>query len=263
MRRVLSAVVVCLVIYRLDGVSFDAQSHAAQAFDGAERVVVLLGDGPYFSGLYHRNWCWWIARGSRQHAMSRSEADAAYFTAHGECFSKPVGGNNTAPKNAPPSNAPSGAFQGQTADDREMVSVRLSTPYLNGLYHRVGCWWLTRAGVGEVRTLQRGDAERRHFDAHLECMNKPPLANSTPPPEFAEKTAVRRGQVDLASFGRIELGMSLTDVETLLGGPGKADTQSESATRTFAIYTWETSDGFAMVSFRDGRVSSKHQSGLK
>jgi hypothetical protein len=68
----------------------------------------------------------------------------------------------------------------------------------------------------------------------------------------------------LANFNRITLGMSFADVNAILGS-GKEISRFESSSFTATAFQWEEPDGIgnAMISFQDGKVSSKHQFGLK
>jgi hypothetical protein len=77
-------------------------------------------------------------------------------------------------------------------------------------------------------------------------------------------SAPRPSGVTLAAFSRITLGMSYADVIGILGS-GKEVSRFESSSFTATSFQWDASDGTgtAMVSFQDGKVSSKHQFGLQ
>lgn len=67
--------------------------------------------------------------------------------------------------------------------------------------------------------------------------------------------------ISLSEFNSIEIGMSLKEVQTIVGKSGKLSAESENA----FIYEWkgEHGDGVALIHFSDGVVISKSESGLK
>jgi hypothetical protein len=93
-----------------------------------------------------------------------------------------------------------------------------------------------------------------HGAAGAVTMPAAPAITSTP----------RSSGVTLAAFSRITLGMSYADVIGILGS-GKEVSRFESSSFTATSFQWDASDGMgtAMVSFQDGKVSSKHQFGLQ
>jgi len=68
-------------------------------------------------------------------------------------------------------------------------------------------------------------------------------------------------EITLEEFDRIENGMTLKEVERLIGGPGALASSSGELHET---YTWDGDRlaGFAVISFDDGRVNAKQQVGL-
>jgi hypothetical protein len=70
--------------------------------------------------------------------------------------------------------------------------------------------------------------------------------------------------ITLAAFNRVTLGMSFADVYAILG-TGKEISRFESSSFTATSFQWDHPDeiGTVMISFQDGKVSSKHQYGLK
>jgi hypothetical protein len=59
------------------------------------------------------------------------------------------------------------------------------------------------------------------------------------------------------------MGMSESDVETIFGRSGETVSESQIGGTSLLTRRWEAEDGVAVVSFKDGRVTSKHQFGLK
>jgi hypothetical protein len=70
--------------------------------------------------------------------------------------------------------------------------------------------------------------------------------------------------VTLAAFNRVTLGMSFDDVYAILG-TGKEQSRFESSMFTATSFQWDHPDGIGtiMIGFQDGKVSTKHQFGLK
>lgn len=94
-------------------------------------------------------------------------------------------------------------------------------------------------------------------------MNKSPAGNSTRPPEFANEGGTARGEVSLASFERIDIGMFESEVGAVLGRRGETVSESQIGRTSLLMRRWESSEGLAVISFRDGRVVSKSQFDLK
>jgi hypothetical protein len=70
---------------------------------------------------------------------------------------------------------------------------------------------------------------------------------------------VDRQNIGLAEYERIVLGMSLSEVQTILG----RGTEINRST-TIATFVWTNSDGSGMTTvFEKGKLKSKEQSGLK
>ena len=69
----------------------------------------------------------------------------------------------------------------------------------------------------------------------------------------------------LAEFDRIENGMTLKQVEAIVGGPGALMSSAGTGELKSEIYTWDDSGSFganANVSFQGGKVLAKAQFGL-
>ncbi len=73
------------------------------------------------------------------------------------------------------------------------------------------------------------------------------------------------GGVTLASFNKVQTGMTYAEVSEIFGGPGELTAQSEFGGYKSEIYSWEAAKGFgnATVSFMNGKVQSKAQIGLE
>lgn len=69
--------------------------------------------------------------------------------------------------------------------------------------------------------------------------------------------------ISLADYDAVRIGMTLSEVEAQFGGPGTVEASAESAAGSSIIYSWSDRGAKATVSFRDGRVESKRQYGLR
>lgn len=74
------------------------------------------------------------------------------------------------------------------------------------------------------------------------------------------------------SFAEIEQGMTMSQVETILGGSGEDQTAGgvgigatglEGQQATENVYVWTDGDAQIIVTFRDGKVHQKRQVGLE
>lgn len=72
-------------------------------------------------------------------------------------------------------------------------------------------------------------------------------------------------EITLSEFDRIEVGMSLAEVERIVGGEGALMSSAGSGESSAAIYSWDGSGSFganAHVTFQGGQVTGKAQIGL-
>ena len=71
--------------------------------------------------------------------------------------------------------------------------------------------------------------------------------------------------VTLAGYNQIQTGMSYEEVVRILGSEGVEGARSESATLQIVIYQWkvERPIGFLTVTFQNGKLASKGQTGLR
>ncbi|MEI7813232.1 MAG: hypothetical protein WCJ13_00385 [Coriobacteriia bacterium] len=95
----------------------------------------------------------------------------------------------------------------------------------------------------------------------------PSAATSEAASPAAGTTAPDTGKpvATLAKFNQVKKGMKLSEVETIMGGPGMVITEGSSGDIKVAQYAWYGTDsGTAMtVSFLNGAVSATIQRGLK
>jgi len=71
--------------------------------------------------------------------------------------------------------------------------------------------------------------------------------------------------VTLANFGKVQTGMTYSEVSDIFGGPGELTAQSEFGGFKNEIYSWAPDKGFGSVTvtFMNGKVQSKAQFGLE
>jgi outer membrane protein assembly factor BamE (lipoprotein component of BamABCDE complex) len=67
-----------------------------------------------------------------------------------------------------------------------------------------------------------------------------------------------------ANFDQIKNGMTRSEVEKILGGPGTQYSSTEGGGVTITLYKWEGPDfKTVLITFRDDKVMSKSEVGLK
>lgn len=80
-----------------------------------------------------------------------------------------------------------------------------------------------------------------------------------PSPALKEEEQV----ITLEKFNRIQKGMSVEQVEKILGASGKVIAENSSTNSTGQVYSWKNLQGSnAIVEFKDGQVVAKAQAGL-
>lgn len=83
-----------------------------------------------------------------------------------------------------------------------------------------------------------------------------PLATTTQPPAEANV-------ITLEKFNRIEKGMTLAQVEKILGTSGKVIAENVANNSVGKVYSWKNPQGSnAIIEFKDGQVVAKAQAGL-
>ena len=80
----------------------------------------------------------------------------------------------------------------------------------------------------------------------------------------ATSAAAEAAGVTMASFQRLETGMSYSDAVSILGAPGVEMSRNDLAGITTVMYSWQGS-GIANMNamFQDGKLVSKAQFGLR
>jgi hypothetical protein len=71
-------------------------------------------------------------------------------------------------------------------------------------------------------------------------------------------------RVNLASYERVEVGMTYREVESIFGGPGVLAAQLELAGKRLEFYAWKgLGEGQVIVTFKDGMVMDKTENNLQ
>lgn len=93
-----------------------------------------------------------------------------------------------------------------------------------------------------------------------------PFSTTKPDTDKTPSSTTKSGEYDLSidKFNRINIGMSRSAVEGLLGGKGTEISNSVGGGVRFTVNKWE-GDNFKTIilSFRDDKVMTKSQVGLK
>ncbi|NIT35498.1 MAG: hypothetical protein GTN49_03190 [candidate division Zixibacteria bacterium] len=70
--------------------------------------------------------------------------------------------------------------------------------------------------------------------------------------------------VTVANYNRVQIGMTYPQVAAIFGGPGVLAVEAEIAGKRFEVYQWKgLGGGYAQISFDNGKVYDKRQSGLR
>ena len=88
-----------------------------------------------------------------------------------------------------------------------------------------------------------------------------PASNPTP-----STTTNKKGEYDLtlAKFNQLKDKMPKDDVDRILGGPGNEISKSTGGGVTFSVFKWQGSNSTSVIiSFREDRIMTKYQVGLK
>ncbi len=71
-------------------------------------------------------------------------------------------------------------------------------------------------------------------------------------------------RVTLASYERVQIGMTYDEVAAVFGGPGVRTAQIKVGGEWLEFYSWkDIGDGHATIVFKNGRVSEENQNGLR
>ena len=134
---------------------------------------------------------------------------------------------------------------------------------LNSVVLETGCARLA-AGVDELQFGAMFKSLATHAQNSKRGLYGAPGAPMTMPAASASAAPRPAPSVSLASFNRITLGMSLADVNAILGA-GKETSRFESSSFTVTTFEWSASEGLAsiIIGFQNGKVSTKHQFGLQ
>lgn len=94
---------------------------------------------------------------------------------------------------------------------------------------------------------------------------QPPLAPglSDPNQTTATPSASEADRITLAEFNQIQKGMTIRQVEEIIGAPGKLIAQSKIGSVNGEVYSWKNPHGSnAIIEFKNDRVVAKAQAGL-
>jgi hypothetical protein len=96
-------------------------------------------------------------------------------------------------------------------------------------------------------------------------INNPPSPVIAETPISASPTVAQGGDtvITLEKFNRIQKGMTIEQVERILGSSGKVIAENNSVDSVGQVYSWKNLQGSnAIVEFKDGQVVAKAQAGL-
>lgn len=94
--------------------------------------------------------------------------------------------------------------------------------------------------------------------------NLAPTSPTSSAPSTKPDTNTDSEVITLAKFDRIQTGMTIQQVQELIGNAGKLLGSSNVGNITGKVYWWQNQQGSnAIVEFKGDRVTSKSQAGLK
>ena len=95
--------------------------------------------------------------------------------------------------------------------------------------------------------------------------NNPDINNIPESPITVSSSGLPEGEtvVTLEKFNRIQKGMTIEQVEKILGSSGKVIAENNSSDSIGKVYSWKNTQGSnAIIEFKDGQVVAKAQAGL-
>ena len=95
--------------------------------------------------------------------------------------------------------------------------------------------------------------------------NDPNINNIPESPITVSSSGLPEGEtvVTLEKFNRIQKGMTIEQVEKVLGSSGKVIAENNSSDSIGKVYSWKNTQGSnAIIEFKDGQVVAKAQAGL-
>jgi hypothetical protein len=82
-------------------------------------------------------------------------------------------------------------------------------------------------------------------------------------PNLASNYPATPEKINRDRFNQIKKGMTLKQVEEVIGSPGKLIADSSTPNGTGQVYSWKNPQGSnAIVEFKNGKVAAKAQAGL-
>lgn len=93
---------------------------------------------------------------------------------------------------------------------------------------------------------------------------RPSPGNSTPSATRTPGSSDKVLDLTLAKFKQLKDGMSRSEVERILGGPGEEISRTSGGGVEFSVNKWSGEDYTSIIiSFRDDKIMTKSQVGLK
>ncbi|NOT47714.1 MAG: hypothetical protein HOP17_08180 [Acidobacteria bacterium] len=92
----------------------------------------------------------------------------------------------------------------------------------------------------------------------------PPAPSNAPPPAAPTPRGGQTSALTMAQYNQLKIGMKRSEVERILGGPGEEISSTSGGGVNFSVNKWSgESYTSVIISFRDDKIMSKSQVGLK
>lgn len=92
----------------------------------------------------------------------------------------------------------------------------------------------------------------------------PPPPSNAPPPSAPTPRGGQTSALTMAQYNQLKIGMRRSEVERILGGAGEEISSTSGGGVNFSVNKWSGENYTSVIiSFRDDKIMSKSQVGLK
>lgn len=117
--------------------------------------------------------------------------------------------------------------------------------------------------MGVFARLLTIKTEHSSGERSLPVTNNPDRFPSDNSPTTSNNLGTAPEKINRDRFNKIQKGMTLKQVEEIVGSPGKLIADSSTSDETGQVYSWKNPQGSnAIIEFKNGKVAAKAQAGL-
>jgi hypothetical protein len=160
------------------------------------------------------------------------------------------------------------ADRANLADVHHALHRKVASQENNPNSSKSGTWQLLLLGLAIVTLGLAIGIVIRVFTAKssVPIANNTPTASTTAAPApivTAEPIQPSEVKITLEKFNQIQKGMTLQEVQEIIGSPGKLIAESKLGDVSGQVYSWKNSQGSnAIIEFKNSKVVAKAQAGL-